>query len=221
MGSVLGPCTECHRPFASQQVPGEAVRPRSHSWSVVVPRASEGAQPRCRHPEELYSCVIGCTAVASPPLVAPALVVASLVSCRPRRGRGLRYHHVACGPPSSRLLPLLARQGSRPSYRLAAAVGSHTSLPGSPPPWVPRLAGVDRLRDRVLFASFDDTFVHVSDLSGRVTIIRGTGGVKVEAGCDESPPYAAMLRTRRDRAVQGARHWCAAHHAPRHGRHGD
>jgi small subunit ribosomal protein S14e len=44
-----------------------------------------------------------------------------------------------------------------------------------------------------LFASFNDTFVHVTDLSGRETMVRVTGGMKVKADRDESSPYAAML----------------------------
>ncbi|GAA5894334.1 hypothetical protein JCM6882_007634 [Rhodosporidiobolus microsporus] len=43
------------------------------------------------------------------------------------------------------------------------------------------------------FASFNDTFVHVTDLSGKETIARVTGGMKVKADRDESSPYAAML----------------------------
>ena len=43
-----------------------------------------------------------------------------------------------------------------------------------------------------IFASFNDTFVHVTDLSGRETIVRITGGMKVKADRDESSPYAAM-----------------------------
>ena len=43
-----------------------------------------------------------------------------------------------------------------------------------------------------LFASFNDTFVHVTDLSGRETLVRVTGGMKVKADRDESSPYAAM-----------------------------
>ncbi|RWR76361.1 40S ribosomal protein S14-3 [Cinnamomum micranthum f. kanehirae] len=37
-----------------------------------------------------------------------------------------------------------------------------------------------------IFASFNDTFIHVTDLSGRETMVRITG-------MDESSPYAAML----------------------------
>lgn len=44
-----------------------------------------------------------------------------------------------------------------------------------------------------IFASFNDTFVHVTDLSGKETISRVTGGMKVKADKDESSPYAAML----------------------------
>mmetsp|Transcript_28893 Transcript_28893/g.92793 ORF Transcript_28893/g.92793 Transcript_28893/m.92793 type:complete len:151 (+) Transcript_28893:63-515(+) len=44
-----------------------------------------------------------------------------------------------------------------------------------------------------IFASFNDTFVHVTDLSGRETLIRVTGGMKVKADRDESSPYAAMF----------------------------
>uniref|UniRef100_A0A7S0KTZ3 40S ribosomal protein S14 n=1 Tax=Micromonas pusilla TaxID=38833 RepID=A0A7S0KTZ3_MICPS len=44
-----------------------------------------------------------------------------------------------------------------------------------------------------IFASFNDTFVHVTDLSGKETIVRVTGGMKVKADRDEASPYAAML----------------------------
>merc|ERR1712136_474705 len=44
-----------------------------------------------------------------------------------------------------------------------------------------------------IYASFNDTFVHVTDLSGRETISRITGGMKVKADRDEASPYAAML----------------------------
>lgn len=35
--------------------------------------------------------------------------------------------------------------------------------------------------------------MHVTDLTGRETIVRVTGGMKVKADRDESSPYAAML----------------------------
>ncbi|KAF8754559.1 Ribosomal protein S11 [Rhizoctonia solani] len=41
-----------------------------------------------------------------------------------------------------------------------------------------------------IYASFNDTFVHVTDLSGKETVTRG---MKVKADRDESSPYAAML----------------------------
>ena len=44
-----------------------------------------------------------------------------------------------------------------------------------------------------IFASFNDTFVHVTDISGRETLCRVTGGMKVKADRDEASPYAAML----------------------------
>ncbi|CAK7350228.1 unnamed protein product [Dovyalis caffra] len=44
-----------------------------------------------------------------------------------------------------------------------------------------------------IYASFNDTFIHVTDLSGRETLVRITGGMKVKADRDESSPYAAML----------------------------
>jgi len=44
-----------------------------------------------------------------------------------------------------------------------------------------------------IYASFNDTFVHVTDITGKETIIRITGGMKVKADRDESSPYAAML----------------------------
>ena len=44
-----------------------------------------------------------------------------------------------------------------------------------------------------IFASFNDTFVHITDVSGKETIVRVTGGMKVKADRDEASPYAAML----------------------------
>lgn len=37
-----------------------------------------------------------------------------------------------------------------------------------------------------------DTFIHVTDLTGRETLIRVTGGMKVKSDREESSPYAAM-----------------------------
>uniref|UniRef100_A0A8D0B673 Ribosomal protein S14 n=1 Tax=Salvator merianae TaxID=96440 RepID=A0A8D0B673_SALMN len=43
-----------------------------------------------------------------------------------------------------------------------------------------------------IFASFNDTFVHAMDLSGKEIIPRVTGGMKVKADRDESSPYAEL-----------------------------
>ncbi|CAM5099099.1 unnamed protein product [Eretmochelys imbricata] len=53
-----------------------------------------------------------------------------------------------------------------------------------------------------IFASFNDTFVHVTDLCGKEPICRVTGGMKVKANRDEPLPYAAML------AAQDVAQWC-------------
>merc|ERR1712173_193572 len=47
-----------------------------------------------------------------------------------------------------------------------------------------------------LYASYNDTFVHVTDLSGKETITRVSGGMKVKADRDENSPYAAMQAAR-------------------------
>jgi len=44
-----------------------------------------------------------------------------------------------------------------------------------------------------ILATFNDTFIHVTDLSGRETLVRVTGGMKVKADREESSPYAAMM----------------------------
>eukprot|EP00766_Chilomastix_caulleryi_P005027 gnl/Chilomastix_caulleri/6424.p1 GENE.gnl/Chilomastix_caulleri/6424~~gnl/Chilomastix_caulleri/6424.p1 ORF type:complete len:151 (+),score=69.41 gnl/Chilomastix_caulleri/6424:278-730(+) len=44
-----------------------------------------------------------------------------------------------------------------------------------------------------VFASRNDTFIHVTDMTGRETIARVTGGMKVKTDRDEASPYAAML----------------------------
>ncbi|KAJ4498816.1 ribosomal protein S11-domain-containing protein [Lentinula lateritia] len=53
-----------------------------------------------------------------------------------------------------------------------------------------------------IFAPFNDTFVHVTNLSVKETISRVTGGMKVKADRDESSPYAAMLAAQ-DVATRG------------------
>lgn len=44
-----------------------------------------------------------------------------------------------------------------------------------------------------ILATRNDTFIHVTDLTGRETFARVTGGMKVKADRDESSPYAAMM----------------------------
>mmetsp|Transcript_14275 Transcript_14275/g.2330 ORF Transcript_14275/g.2330 Transcript_14275/m.2330 type:complete len:136 (+) Transcript_14275:70-477(+) len=44
-----------------------------------------------------------------------------------------------------------------------------------------------------IYATFNDTFIHVTDISGRETFVRITGGMMVKADREESSPYAAML----------------------------
>jgi ribosomal protein S11 len=41
--------------------------------------------------------------------------------------------------------------------------------------------------------TFNDTFIHVTDLSGRETYARVTGGMKVKSDREESSPYATMM----------------------------
>ncbi|KAJ3874326.1 40S ribosomal protein S14, partial [Lentinula edodes] len=59
--------------------------------------------------------------------------------------------------------------------------------------WVHRSPRASSFGVAHIFASFNDTFVHVTDLSGKETISRVTGGMKVKADRDESSPYAAIL----------------------------
>lgn len=42
-------------------------------------------------------------------------------------------------------------------------------------------------------ATFNNTFIHVTDLSGRETYSRITGGMKVKADREESSPYAGKI----------------------------
>ncbi len=43
-----------------------------------------------------------------------------------------------------------------------------------------------------ILATWNDTFIHVTDLTGRETLARVTGGMKVKSDRDESSPDAAM-----------------------------
>jgi small subunit ribosomal protein S14e len=44
-----------------------------------------------------------------------------------------------------------------------------------------------------ILATFNNTFIHVTDLSGRETYCRITGGMKVKADREESSPYAGII----------------------------
>ena len=44
-----------------------------------------------------------------------------------------------------------------------------------------------------IYASYNNTFVHITDLSGKETVAKISGGMKVKCDRDESSPYAAML----------------------------
>ncbi|GBE61621.1 40S ribosomal protein S14 [Babesia ovata] len=70
----------------------------------------------------------------------------------------------------------------------AAAPAAAASTPLGPQNKGEQVFGVAHI-----FASFNDTFIHVTDLSGRETLVRVTGGMKVKADRDESSPYAAMM----------------------------
>lgn len=43
-------------------------------------------------------------------------------------------------------------------------------------------------------ATFNNTFIHVTDLSGRETYARVSGGMKVKADREESSPYAGKYK---------------------------
>jgi small subunit ribosomal protein S14e len=45
----------------------------------------------------------------------------------------------------------------------------------------------------IIFVRFNDTFVHVTDFSGKETIARVTGGMIVKADRDEASQYVVML----------------------------
>jgi small subunit ribosomal protein S14e len=46
-----------------------------------------------------------------------------------------------------------------------------------------------------ILSTKNDTFIHVTDLTGRETLIRVTGGMKVRSDREEASEYAAMLAT--------------------------
>ena len=53
-------------------------------------------------------------------------------------------------------------------------------------------------------ATFNNTFIHVTDLSGRETYSRITGGMKVKADREESSPYAGKYRDGAGESVYSA-----------------
>lgn len=60
----------------------------------------------------------------------------------------------------------------------------------------PPVAGSDLFFAVVhVFASWNNTFIHVTDVTGRETYCRVTGGMMVTSDREESSPYAAMLAT--------------------------
>eukprot|EP00475_Leptophrys_vorax_P003251 TRINITY_DN11908_c0_g1_i1.p1 TRINITY_DN11908_c0_g1~~TRINITY_DN11908_c0_g1_i1.p1 ORF type:complete len:156 (-),score=39.04 TRINITY_DN11908_c0_g1_i1:137-604(-) len=62
-----------------------------------------------------------------------------------------------------------------------------------------------------IYASFNDTFVHITDLSGRETFVKISGGFKVKTDRDESSPYAAMLAAQDAAAICKQRGITALH----------
>ena len=44
-----------------------------------------------------------------------------------------------------------------------------------------------------IYASFNNTIVHITDLSGAETVARGSGGMVVRADREKPSPYAAMM----------------------------
>lgn len=102
---------------------------------------------------------------------------------------------MTCKVPNTHTCRHLCIVGAVPLFPLKMAPKSKTAGAGGD---VVTLGPTVREGEHVfgvahIFASFNDTFVHVTDISGRETISRVTGGMKVKADRDESSPYAAML----------------------------
>lgn len=114
--------------------------------------------------------------------------MALFVSLKPRKSSlfptiNRRKTHAFC--PRSLLFFLFLQQSEvevKPTEAVAEVAAVATKVEGE------EVFGVVHI-----FASFNDTFVHATDLSGRETLSRVTGGMKVKADRDESSPYAAML----------------------------
>ena len=54
-----------------------------------------------------------------------------------------------------------------------------------------------------VFASFNNTIIHITDLTGAETVARYSGGMVVKSDREESSPYAAMKAA--DRAAEEAK----------------
>ncbi len=60
-----------------------------------------------------------------------------------------------------------------------------------------------------IYASYNDTIVHITDITGAETIARYSGGMMVKADRNESSPHAAMqaafqaAREAKDKGIQG------------------
>lgn len=48
-----------------------------------------------------------------------------------------------------------------------------------------------------IYSSYNNTIIHITDLTGAETISRWSGGMVVKADRDEPSPYAAMIAARR------------------------
>ncbi|OAG29980.1 small subunit ribosomal protein S14e [Nematocida displodere] len=62
-----------------------------------------------------------------------------------------------------------------------------------------------------IYASHNDTFVHITDLTSRETICKVTGGMIVKADKDESSPYAAMFAAQKAAELARAAGFNAVH----------
>lgn len=56
-----------------------------------------------------------------------------------------------------------------------------------------------------ILATFNNTFLHVTDLSGRETYARITGGMKVKADREESSPYAGKFNSQANYSISQSR----------------
>lgn len=62
-----------------------------------------------------------------------------------------------------------------------------------------------------IYASHNDTFVHITDMTSSETICKITGGMIVKADKDESSPYAAMFAAQRAAEIMKAAGFNAVH----------